>query len=225
MINILMLESGTENANVVESSFRRSKYSVTRMRMEDASIEQFKNPLFKLIIVDIDLKTKASQDLITQLHHFEGMAPVLFLCPQTAIDSIAPYLLANEFDFMLKPLSVLELKARAKTLLRKTSDLFERFQLRSSGVILDLTSRKAYRGETQITLQTNEFELLAFLMKNAGRVISKTEILEKVWNYSFDPQTNIVDVLVSRLRSKIDRQFSNKVIQTVRGVGYIFRPV
>jgi DNA-binding response OmpR family regulator len=82
-----------------------------------------------------------------------------------------------------------------------------------------------YREDTLISLQNNEFELLEFLMRNAGRVITKTEILEKVWNYSFDPQTNIVDVLVWRLRSKIDRHFGSKLIQTVRGVGYTFRPI
>lgn len=225
MTNVLMIESDIENAKLVEQSFKSTKYNVTRLPLADATFEKVRSPFYNLVIIDIHEESQESLGLIAQLRHSELPIPVLILCPQTAVLSILPHMEANEMDFLMKPVSMVEMKARAKTLINKTSGLFEKFQLKSAGVILDLLSRQVYRGETLISLQNNEFELLEFLMRNAGRVITKTEILEKVWNYSFDPQTNIVDVLVWRLRSKLDRHFSSKLIQTVRGVGYTFRPV
>jgi DNA-binding response OmpR family regulator len=223
--HILLIESDIENAKMVEQSFRKSKYRISRMRPEDATFEKVRNPQHNLVIIDIHPNQPQTLELISQLRHSELPLPVLVLCPQQAVLSILPHMTANEMDFLLKPVSMVEMKARAKTLLRKTSGLFENFHLKSAGVMLDLISRQVYREDTLISLQNNEFELLEFLMRNAGRVITKTEILEKVWNYSFDPQTNIVDVLVWRLRSKVDRHFSSKLIQTVRGVGYTFRPI
>jgi len=225
MINILLIENDNQNAKMVEQNFRKSKYQIFRMQHGEATFEKIRNPSYNLIIVDIDEDVPSCLSLASQLRQAEVQTPVLILSPQSAIEALIPYLECHDFDFMLKPVSMLEMKARAKALLGKNAGLFEKFQLKSAGVILDLISRQAFREEQAIALQNNEFELLEFLMRNAGRIITKTEILEKVWNYSFDPQTNIVDVLVWRLRSKIDRHFSNKVIQTVRGVGYTFRPI
>ncbi len=227
MTHILLLETDPKNAHLVEQNFRKSKYQISRIAFQEASVEKLKNPSYNLIMIDIDQNIEAGIQLVSELRQIEIQTPVLMLCPHQALDAITPHLEAHEFDFLLKPVSVPEMKARAKALIQiqKASGFFEKFQLKSAGVILDLTSRRAYRGEQPIHLQNNEFELLEFMMRNAGRVITKTEILEKIWNYRFDPQTNVVDVLVWRLRSKIDRQFANKVIQTVRGVGYTFRPV
>jgi DNA-binding response OmpR family regulator len=225
MINILMIENDIENAKMVEQNFGRSKYQIFRMTHADATFEKLKNPSYHLIIVDMDQNTSDCLNLISQLRQANVLTPVLVLSLQSGVEELMPHLVSNEFDFLLKPVTMIELKARAKALLKKNSSLLEKFHLKSAGVILDLISRQAYRDEQAIALQNNEFELLEFLMRNAGRIITKTEILEKVWNYSFDPQTNIVDVLVWRLRSKIDRHFSSKLIQTVRGVGYTFRPI
>lgn len=225
MINILMIENDIENAKIVEQNFRKSKYQIFRMSHSDVTFDKIKNASYHLIIVDIESSTCTSLNSIAQLRPAGVQTPVLVLSPDDSVDALVPYLDLNAFDFMLKPVAMVELKARSKALLNKNSSLLEKFHLKSAGVILDLISRQAYRNEQAIALQKNEFELLEFLMRNAGRIITKTEILEKVWNYSFDPQTNIVDVLVWRLRSKIDRHFPSKLIQTVRGVGYTFRPV
>lgn len=224
MINILMIENDIENAKLVEQNFRKSKYQIFRMSHADVTFDKIKNPSYHLIIVDIESSTCNSLNFISQLRQAGILTPALVLANPDSVDALVPHLETNEFDFLLKPVTMVELKARSKALLNKNSSLLEKFHLKSAGVILDLISRQAYRNEQAISLQNNEFELLEFLMRNAGRIITKTEILEKVWNYSFDPQTNIVDVLVWRLRSKIDRHFPSKLIQTVRGVGYTFRP-
>jgi two-component system OmpR family response regulator len=224
VLHILMIENDAHNAELVEQSFRKSKYQISKVSHEACTIDHIRNPNNNLIVLDIHAEIAQSLELLSALRRYQVLTPVLVLCPGQAVQELLPYMEANEFDFLLKPVSVIEMKVRANALLRKSHGIFEKFHLKSAGIILDLISRQVYRGEQLISLQKNEFELLEFLMRNAGRVITKTEILEKIWNYSFDPQTNVVDVLVWRLRAKIDKHFSNKVIQTVRGVGYTFRP-
>ena len=182
MLNILMIESDIENAKLVEQSFKNSKYRIYQISHAEATFEKVRNPLYNLVIIDVETtNVERSLQLISELRHCELPLPVLVLSPQQAILSILPHMEANEMDFLLKPVSMVEMKARAKTLINKTSGLFEKFHLKSAGVILDLISRQAYRGGTPIALQNNEFELLEFLMRNAGRVITKTENMEKFW--------------------------------------------
>ena len=124
---------------------------------------------------------------------------------------------------MTKPFAFAELLARVQALVRRASRSPEPTTLTVYDLVLDLLSRRVTRGGVTIELRPREFTLLEYLMRNAGKVASKTMILSQVWEYSFDPQTNIVDVLVSRLREKIDRPFEKKLLQTVRGVGYVIR--
>jgi DNA-binding response OmpR family regulator len=126
-------------------------------------------------------------------------------------------------DYLTKPFSFSELLVRLQALIRRSTKISLPTVLDVSDLHLDLLSRVVRRGESEITLQPREFSLLEYFMRNSGRVVSKTVIMEHVWNYDFDPQTNVVDVLVSRLRAKIDRDYEEKLIHTVRGVGYVLR--
>jgi two-component system OmpR family response regulator len=124
----------------------------------------------------------------------------------------------------VKPFSFSELLARVEALLRRSSSAEEFGRLIIGDLSVDLITREVLRAGKRIELQPREFSLLEYLMRNAGRVVSKTMILEHVWDCNFDPQTNVVDVLVCRLRNKVDRDFEPKLIHTVRGVGYVLRP-
>ncbi|MCI0616905.1 response regulator transcription factor, partial [bacterium] len=126
-------------------------------------------------------------------------------------------------DYLVKPFAFSELLARIYALLRRSSGTPETVRLNVGDLKMDLLTREVKRGEELIELQPREYSLLEYMMRNAGRVVSKTMILERVWDYSFDPQTNVVDVLVCRLRNKIDKDFPDKLIHTIRGVGYVLK--
>jgi DNA-binding response OmpR family regulator len=126
-------------------------------------------------------------------------------------------------DYLTKPFSFSELLARIQALLRRTSRISEPTRLKVADLSLDLISREVFRGGEKIEIQPLEFALLEYLMRNAGGVVSKTMIMEHVWNYNFVPQTNVVEVRISKLRDKIDKNFEPKLIHTVRGAGYVIK--
>jgi two-component system OmpR family response regulator len=151
------------------------------------------------------------------------MTPVLILSARRSIDDRVRGLQAGGDDYLTKPFAFAELLARVQALVRRATRVSEPTSLSVDGLVLDLLSRRVTRDGQAIDLRPREFSLLEYLMRSAGRVVSKTMILSHVWQYSFDPQTNVVDVLVSRLREKIDRPFDMKLLHTVRGVGYVLR--
>jgi two-component system OmpR family response regulator len=126
-------------------------------------------------------------------------------------------------DYLTKPFAFTELLARVQALLRRATGVVEPTRLTVGDLTLDLLTREVVRDGRRLELQPREFSLLEYLMRSAGRPVSKTMILERVWDYRFDPQTNVVDVLVSRLRAKIDRDFAVKMLHTIRGVGYVLK--
>ena len=148
---------------------------------------------------------------------------MLILSARRSVDDRVRGLQAGGDDYLTKPFAFAELLARVQALVRRATRAPEPTTLTVGDLSMDLLTRKVTRGGTPIDLRPREFALLEYLMRNAGKVISKTMILSHVWEYSFDPQTNIVDVLVSRLRDKIDKPFDTKRLQTVRGVGYVLR--
>jgi two-component system OmpR family response regulator len=170
------------------------------------------------------------------LPHLDGLAlidtlrargvrtPVLILSARRTVDDRVRGLQAGGDDYLTKPFAFAELLARVQALIRRATGAAEPTRLTVGDLSLDLLTRKVQRGPVAIELRPREFALLEYLMRNAGRVVSKTSILSQVWGYNFDPSTNVVDVLVSRLRDRIDRPFPVKLLHTVRGVGYILRP-
>jgi two-component system OmpR family response regulator len=161
--------------------------------------------------------------LIDEMRRRRLSTPVLILSARRSVDDRVRGLQAGGDDYLTKPFAFAELLARVQALVRRASRAPEPTTLTFGDLTMDLLSRKVTRGGTAIDLRPREFALLEYLLRNAGKVVSKTMILSHVWEYTFDPQTNIVDVLVSRLRDKIDKPFETRLLHTVRGVGYVLR--
>lgn len=174
-------------------------------------------------IVDIMLPGMDGLAVIERMRAARVGTPVLILSAKRSVDDRVRGLQAGGDDYLTKPFSFSELLARVQALIRRATRTSEPTSLRLGDLEVDLLSRSVSRGETAIELQAKEFALLEYMMRNAGRIVSKTGILEHVYDYSFDPQTNVVDVLVCRLRNKIDKGFPSKRIHTVRGVGYVLK--
>jgi two-component system OmpR family response regulator len=172
-------------------------------------------------VVDLMLPKRDGLALIDALRKRGSTMPVLILSARREVDDRVRGLQAGGDDYLTKPFAFAELLARLQALVRRASRIAEPTSLAVGDLTLDLLTRKVTRADATIDLRPREFALLEYLMRNAGRVVSKTMILSHVWAYNFDPQTNIVDVLVSRLRDKIDKPFEVKLLRTVRGVGYV----
>jgi two-component system OmpR family response regulator len=176
---------------------------------------------YDVAIVDLMLPKIDGLAVIDALRKRGQTMPVLILSARRSVDDRVSGLQAGGDDYLTKPFAFAELLARVHALLRRATRTPEATTLTVADLTLDLLTRKVTRGGQVIELRPREFALLEYLMRNPGRVVSKTMILSHVWEYSFDPQTNIVDVVVSRLRDKIDRAFETKLLRTVRGVGYV----
>ncbi|MEO6950846.1 MAG: response regulator transcription factor [Polyangia bacterium] len=175
-------------------------------------------------IVDVMLPGRSGLELVRDLRARKNNLPVIILSARSDVEDRVAGLAAGADDYLVKPFSFAELVARLQALSRRAAGATESaLQLHFADMVLDLATRKVARGGLVIELQPREFSLLEYFMRNPDRVLSKTMILERIWSYAFDPQTNVVDVLVSRLRRKIDHDFPDKLIHTLRGVGYVLR--
>ncbi|MDE1463382.1 winged helix-turn-helix domain-containing protein [Spartinivicinus poritis] len=182
---------------------------------------------YDLLIVDVMLPSKDGLAIIAELRAKGCNVPVIILSAKHSVEDKVRGLETGSDDYMVKPFSFTELQARAQALLRRTQQATSSdnhfSELKMADLVLDPFRKVVTRNSKTIHLQPREFQLLEYLLRNPARVLSKTMILEHVWDYSFDPQTNVVDVLVCRLRSKIDKDFSVKLLHTLRGVGYVLR--
>jgi DNA-binding response OmpR family regulator len=174
-------------------------------------------------VVDVMLPGLDGLSLIEEVRRRRVRTPVLILSARHTVDDRVRGLQAGGDDYLVKPFAFSELLARVQALIRRATGETEPTRLVVGDLTLDLLSRRVEREGTPVELRPREFALLEYLMRNAGRVVSKTMIMEHIFDYSFDPRTNIVDVLVFRLREKIDRTFESKVIHTVRGIGYVLK--
>ncbi len=172
-------------------------------------------------VVDVMLPGRDGLSVIEELRRRGRTTPVLILSARRSVDDRVKGLQAGGDDYLTKPFAFAELLARVQALVRRSTRAQEPTSLSVADLTLDLLTRRVERHGQPIELRPREFALLEYLMRNAGKVVSKTMILSHVWDYNFDPQTNVVDVLVSRLRDRIDRPFEKKLLQTVRGVGYV----
>ncbi|MDO8349387.1 MAG: response regulator transcription factor, partial [Planctomycetota bacterium] len=161
--------------------------------------------------------------LVQRLRRQGIRIPVIFLSAKASVDDRIRGLQAGGDDYLTKPFAFSELLARVQALIRRASQATEPTRIEVGDLHLDLLTRGVVRAGQALELQPREYSLLEYLMRHAGRVVTKTMILEHVYDYSFDPQTNVVDVLVSRLRQKVDRDFPTKMIHTLRGVGYVLK--
>jgi len=161
--------------------------------------------------------------VVAEMREHGNTTPVLFLSALSEVDDRVKGLKAGGDDYLTKPYAFVELLARVDALMRRRSPVTVKTQLSVGDLHLDLLTRAAKRGDQAIDLQPREFRLLEYLMRHAGQVVTRTMLLESVWEYHFDPQTNVIDVHISRLRAKIDKGFDTPLLHTIRGAGYMIR--
>jgi heavy metal response regulator len=179
---------------------------------------------YDVAIVDVMLPQLDGLTVIDRMRARGVRTPVLILSARRTVDDRVRGLQAGGDDYLTKPFAFAELLARVQALIRRSTGAAEPTRLTVADLTLDLLTRRAERASRALDLRPREFGLLEYLMRNPGRVLSKTMILSHVWGYNFNPGTNVVDVLVSRLREKIDKDFDPKLLHTVRGVGYVLEP-
>ena len=175
---------------------------------------------FDVMVVDRMMPRLDGVGMVQSLRREGDQTPVLFLSALGEIDDRVTGLKAGADDYLVKPYALSELVARVEALARRRETGSVQTRLRVGDLEMDLIGRTVHRGGKEIDLQPREFQLLEFLMRHAGQSVTRTMLLEKVWEYHFDPQTNVIDVHISRLRSKIDKGFDRPMLQTVRGAGY-----
>jgi two-component system OmpR family response regulator len=222
-VRALLVEDDATIAEFVVRGLREAGFAVDHSPDGDAGLAAATGQPYDVAIVDLMLPKRDGLSLIEELRRRSVTTPVLILSARRSVDDRVRGLQTGGDDYLTKPFAFAELLARVQALVRRASRAPETTTLAVEDLTLDLLSRKVTRSGKPIDLRPREFTLLEYLMRNAGKVVSKTMILSHVWEYNFDPQTNIVDVLASRLREKIDRPFEKKLLQTVRGVGYVLR--
>jgi two-component system, OmpR family, response regulator len=223
-VRALLVEDDATIAEFVVRGLREAGFAVDHESDGDAGLAAAKTTAYDVAIVDVMLPKRDGLALIEELRRRGVATPVLILSARRSVDDRVRGLQTGGDDYLTKPFAFSELLARVQALVRRATRNPEATTLTVEDIRLDLLSRRVTRNGIAIDLRPREFTLLEYLMRNAGKVVSKTMILSHVWEYNFDPQTNIVDVLVSRLREKIDRPFDRKLLHTVRGVGYVLRP-
>ena len=223
LMRALIVEDDQAIADFVARGFRESGFAVDNAADGQTGLDMALREPYDVAIVDLMLPKLDGLSVIDELRRRGRSTPVLILSARRSVDDRVRGLQAGGDDYLTKPFAFAELLARVQALVRRSTRAPEATALTVGDLTLDLLTRKVTRRGVSIDLRPREFSLLEYLMRNAGKVVSKTMILSHVWDYNFDPQTNIVDVLVSRLREKIDRPFEKKLLHTVRGVGYVLR--
>jgi two-component system OmpR family response regulator len=221
-MRVLVVEDDAKIASFVVNGLKQSGFAVDRCADGDEAHVLAGTITYDAAVVDIMLPKLDGLNLVQKLRKEGVRVPVIFLSARASVDDRVKGLQAGGDDYLTKPFAFSELLARIQALIRRASNTSEPTRLITGDLTLDLLNRAVTRGGERIELQAREFALLEYLMRHTGRVVTKTMILEHIWDYSFDPQTNVVDVLVCRLRNKVDRE--KKMIHTIRGVGYVIKP-
>ena len=222
-MRILLVEDDVKIALFILKGLKASGYAVDHAVDGEMALHLALTEPYDAAIIDIMLPKRDGLSLIEQMRKEKVNTPVLILSAKGSVDDRVRGLQIGGDDYLTKPFAFSELLARVQALIRRASDQTEPTRLSVGDLSMNLLTREVTRGEKKIELQPIEFSLLEYLMRNPGRMLSKTMIMEHVWDYNFDPQTNVVEARISRLRDKIDRDFPKKLIHTVRGVGYVLR--
>jgi two-component system OmpR family response regulator len=222
-MRILLVEDDKKIASFVRKGLTEAGFAVDHAIDGEEGLHQAMTLPYDVAIIDIMLPKLDGLQLIEELRRRKINTPLLILSAKRSVDDRVKGLQKGGDDYLTKPFAFSELLARVQALLRRAHGSAEPTGLMVGDLSLDLLSRKVLRSGKQLDLQPLEFSLLEYLMRHAGRVVSKTMIMEHVWNYNFDPETNIVETRICRLRDKIDREFDKKLIHTIRGVGYVLR--
>ena len=222
-MRIMIIEDDQTIADFLKKGLKEAGYTVEHSLTGEDGLSMLQNSEFDAAVIDIMLPGMDGLSVIEQLRGTGNHLPIMVLSAKRSVDDRVLGLQKGGDDYLVKPFSFSELLARLQALLRRSAIKPEATLLESSGLSLNIVTREVIRDREHLDLNPKEFSLLEYFMRNKDVVLSKTMIMEHIWNYDFDPQTNVVDVLVSRLRSKVDRESEKKLIHTIRGVGYVFR--
>ena len=220
-MRILLVEDDLEIASFILKGLKEAGFAVDHAADGEEGLHLALYEPYDAAIIDIMLPKLDGLTLIEELRRKKVDTPVIILSAKRSIDDRIKGLQTGSDDYLIKPFSFSELLARVQALIRRATRTTEPTRLNVGDLSLELLTREIIRAGKKIDLQPREFSLLEYLMRNTGRVVSKNMIMEHIWDYNFDPQTDVVDVLVCRLRSKVDRDFDDKMIHTIRGVGYV----
>ena len=222
-MQVLVVEDDKKIASFLIQGLQQEGFAVDHAPNGEDGLNLGLAKHYDAAIIDIMLPKLDGLTLIEELRQRKINTPVIILSAKRSVDDRVRGLQKGSDDYLTKPFAFSELLARLQALIRRATGATEPTRLAVGDISVDFLTREVARGGKKIDLQPREFALLTYLMRNAGKVVTKTLIMEHIWDYSFDPQTNVVDVLVCRLRNKLDRDFEKKIIHTVRGVGYVLK--
>jgi two-component system OmpR family response regulator len=222
-MRVLIVEDDEQIASFITKGLQQAGFAVDHVSDGEEGLQMAELNPYDAMVIDIMLPGMDGFSVIERLRSHGNTIPILVLSARGSLDDKLKGFQTGSDDYLTKPFSFAELQARLQALLRRTTRGQRQNVLQVGDLKMNLLSRSVGRGNLEIDLQPREFALLEYLMRNSGNVVSKTMILEHVWDYHFDPQTNVVDVLVHRLRNKIDKDFQTKLLHTVRGVGYVLK--
>jgi DNA-binding response OmpR family regulator len=220
-MRLLVVEDDRTIASFLVKGLQEAGFAVDHATSGGDALHRASSEDYAVAIVDVMLPGMDGLALIEEMRKRRIRTPVLILSARRTVDDRVKGLQAGGDDYLTKPFAFAELLARVQALIRRATGAVESTRLAAGDLVMDLVARRVERAGKVLELRPREFALLEYLLRNAGRVVSKSMILSHVWDYSFDPQTNVVDVLVHRLREKVDKDFERKRIRTVRGMGYV----
>lgn len=223
-MKILVVEDDEVAAEYVKKGLSEAGHVVDLATDGDTALEMAQAADYDALILDRMLPKRDGLQVLMDMRENGNATPVLILSALGETDHKVEGLRAGGDDYLAKPYSFMELLARVEAIGRRSDPTAAVTKLKVGDLEMDLLARTVHRGGQKVLLQPREFRLLECLMRNAGRVVTRTMLLEKVWDYHFDPQTNVIDVHISRLRGKIDKEFGTPLLHTVRGAGYRLQP-
>ena len=220
-MKILLIEDDARTAAFILKGLKQAGFTTVHAEDGKTGLFKAKTEEFDLAVIDIMLPVMDGFSVIEKIRAAKITTPIIILSAKNAVEDKIRGLQLGSDDYLAKPFSFSELLARIQALLRRANTASDPTTLTVADLTIDLLSHRVTRGNVRIDIQPLEFQLPEYLVRNTGRVASKTMIMEHVWEYNFDPQTNVVEARVCRLRDKIDKPFERKLIHTVRGFGYV----
>lgn len=220
---VLVIEDDPTIADFLATSLRQTGYLVDLASDGDTGLQLALKQDYVVLIVDLMLPGRNGLAIIAGLRAKPDHTPIIILSAKHTVADRVRGLEIGADDYLTKPFSFSELLARLQAVLRRSNAIIGPIDLTVADLTLDLLGHKVSRSGHPIELRPNEYDLLEYLMRNSGQVVSKAAIVRQIWGYDFDPGTNLVDVLVCRLRAKIDRDYNFKLLHTIRGLGYVLR--
>ncbi len=222
-MRVLIAEDDEKIISLIIKGLKQAGFALDSATNGEDGLQLALTQPYDAAIIDVMLPKRDGLSLIEEIRRQKINTPVIILSAKHSVDDRVKGLQSGSDDYLVKPFAFSELLARVQALIRRSSAADAPSSLALGDLSMNLLTRGIVRAGKKIDLQPREFALLEYLLRNKGRVVSKTMIMEHIWDYAFDPQTNVVDVLVCRLRNKVDKDFEKKMVHTVRGVGYVLK--